>query len=102
MPRGKSAETCPACKEGVLKTVDSRADVTSPDVIRRRRRNCLSCGYRCSTHEIIVADDLGLANGHVRRLRSFLERVEQAAREEFTSDEFTSAILFGRYRESDQ
>lgn len=102
MTRFKPIETCPACGEGVLKIVDSRPDDTSPDVIKRRRRNCLSCGYKCSTHEVIVADDLGLANGHVRRLRNFLERVEQAAREEFTPEEFSSAVSFGRYREAGQ
>lgn len=47
---------CPSCHGQNEKVIDSRIIKEGRGV--RRRRECIDCGYRFSTHEEIIAEDL--------------------------------------------
>ncbi|MFA5076335.1 MAG: transcriptional regulator NrdR [Patescibacteria group bacterium] len=55
---------CPACYHDETKVVDSR--VGADEISIRRRRECLKCGFRFSTHEEVEILDLTVVkrNGH--------------------------------------
>jgi transcriptional repressor NrdR len=74
---------CPACNFQDTKVIDSR--VAGDGLSIRRRRECLKCGFRYSTHEEIVILDLTIVknNGNkesyshdkiIRGLRKALEK----------------------------
>jgi transcriptional repressor NrdR len=74
---------CPACSFQDTKVIDSR--VAGDGLSIRRRRECLKCGFRYSTHEEIVILDLTIVknNGNkesyshdkiIRGLRKALEK----------------------------
>lgn len=83
MPSTRVDPDCPVCEAGILRVKDSRRDEYQPNVLRRRVKACDSCGYRCTTHEVIVADTMGLANAHTRNAIEFLRAVEAAADKHF-------------------
>jgi len=74
----KTTPDCPACNAGILRALDSRSS-SDPSVLRRRRRQCDACDYRCSTHEMIVKDNAGFVKDTARSAREFLALVRGAA-----------------------
>ena len=49
---------CPKCTHDDSKVIESR-EASEGDSIRRRRE-CLSCGYRCTTYERIERPNLAI------------------------------------------
>lgn len=95
MPRSNGAR-CPNCGSA-MSVYDTRPTKT-PDALVWRRRKCLTCEYRCTTHEVIVQDALGFANADRRRARLFLSDVEKSARQHFGDDKG----FFTFFRDTDQ
>jgi len=119
---------CPVCYHDETKVVDSRA--ANEDLSIRRRRECLSCGFRFSTYEEMEILDLtvikrdGAKEGYSRdkivrglhralekrpiteddfkRLINLIERdLQSLKRNELSSDE-VGKIVLDRLREFDQ
>ena len=63
------AMTCPHCKHSRTRVIDTRGQ---PNNTTYRRRECLKCGERFSTHEI--------ASVKLTRLRSVADAVEDLTR----------------------
>lgn len=62
---------CPKCGSGDDKVIDSRQSRNSASI--RRRRQCLSCGYRFTTYEEIERSDLRV----IKRDRRTHERFDR-------------------------
>jgi predicted RNA-binding Zn-ribbon protein involved in translation (DUF1610 family) len=60
MTKAPTQFACPQCGEYAARVLDSRMD---PDMTyRRRRRECIGCGQRYSSYEIVAVDpEQGLA-----------------------------------------
>lgn len=84
--------TCPVCG-GRMRVLYCRSGKRE-NVIAQRRRACRSCDYRCSTHEIIVSDDLGFANDDARRVIEFRQDIDAVIHRHFGDDEMSSARAY--------
>ncbi len=69
---------CPKCGNDDDKVLDSRA--SKEGAVIRRRRECLKCGYRFTTHEEIDRDDLFVVKRDGRRERFQREKLEKSVR----------------------
>ena len=69
---------CPKCGNDDDKVLDSRS--SKEGVVIRRRRGCLRCGYRCTTHEEIDRDDLFVVKRDGRREVFQREKLEKSIR----------------------
>lgn len=82
-----SAETgvvCPSCGKNGMGVRDTRR-ATGDGALIRRRRVCHSCGYRMTTHEIIVGDEDYIVDRRVQGTL-FLREMEQLVRRYFGDD----------------
>ena len=66
---------CPKCGNDDDKVLDSRS--SKEGVVIRRRRECLKCGYRFTTHEEIDRDDLFVVKRDGRREVFQREKLEK-------------------------
>ena len=69
---------CPKCGNDDDKVLDSRSSKDSAVV--RRRRECLKCGYRFTTHEEIDRDELFVVKRDGRRELFQREKLEKSVR----------------------
>ena len=69
---------CPKCGNDDDKVLDSRS--SKEGVVIRRRRECLKCGYRFTTHEEIDRDDLFVVKRDGRREVFQREKLEKSIR----------------------
>lgn len=72
---------CPACYHIDTKVVDSR--VASDGIAIRRRRECLKCGFRFSTHEEVEILDLMVVKRDGRRESYVREKLENGLKRSF-------------------
>lgn len=73
---------CPFCKTGRLMARDSRPSVLE-DVIRKRVKECDTCGERVTTHEVIVNDEREGSMSADFRAALFIRDIEKAYRDHF-------------------
>lgn len=69
---------CPKCGNDDDKVLDSRS--SKEGAVIRRRRECLKCGYRFTTHEEIDRDDLYVVKRDGRREVFQREKLEKSVR----------------------
>ena len=69
---------CPKCGNDDDKVLDSRA--SKEGVVIRRRRECLKCGFRFTTHEEIDREDLFVVKRDGRREVFQREKLEKSVR----------------------
>lgn len=69
---------CPKCGNDDDKVLDSRS--SKDGAVIRRRRECLKCGYRFTTHEEIDRDDLFVIKRNGRREVFQREKLEKSVR----------------------
>ena len=69
---------CPKCGNDDDKVLDSRASKEGAAI--RRRRECLKCGYRFTTHEEIDRDELFVVKRDGRREPFQREKLEKSVR----------------------
>lgn len=69
---------CPKCGNDDDKVLDSRAAKDGAAI--RRRRECMKCGYRFTTHEEIDRDDLFVVKRDGRREPFNREKLEKSIR----------------------
>jgi len=69
---------CPKCGTDDDKVLDSRA--SKEGAVIRRRRECLKCGYRYTTHEEIDRDELFVVKRDGRREVFQREKLEKSVR----------------------
>lgn len=69
---------CPKCGNDDDKVLDSRAAKDGAAI--RRRRECLKCGYRFTTHEEIDRDELFVVKRDGRRERFNRDKLEKSIR----------------------
>ena len=69
---------CPKCGNDDDKVLDSRA--SKEGVVIRRRRECLKCGFRFTTHEEIDRDELFVVKRDGRRELFQREKLEKSVR----------------------
>ncbi|MFH1187447.1 MAG: ATP cone domain-containing protein, partial [bacterium] len=86
---------CPACYNIDTKVVDSRA--ASDGIAIRRRRECLKCGFRFSTHEEVEILDLMVVKRDGHRESYAREKLENGLKRSFekrsiTDDDFKKLI----------
>lgn len=86
---------CPACYHIDTKVVDSR--VASDGIAIRRRRECLKCSFRFSTHEEVEILDLMVVKRDGRRESYMREKLESGLKRSFekrsiTDDDFKKLI----------
>jgi transcriptional repressor NrdR len=70
---------CPYCSHLASKVTDKRR---APEGIRRRRE-CLKCGKRFTTHEVITKDDLYVTKKDGRRERFDRQKLEKGIEKAF-------------------
>ena len=69
---------CPKCGNDDDKVLDSRASKEGATI--RRRRECLKCGYRYTTHEEIDRDELFVVKRDGRREMFQRDKLEKSVR----------------------
>ncbi len=69
---------CPKCGNDDDKVLDSRS--SKEGAVIRRRRECLKCGYRFTTHEEIDRDDLYVVKRDGRREVFQRDKLEKSVR----------------------
>ena len=72
---------CTHCVANASKVIDSRV---LKDGTTRRRRKCLNCGLRWTTHEITVSDGDNIAPTRDRekeKLLAIVKQIKEAVRE---------------------
>lgn len=69
---------CPKCGNDDDKVLDSRS--SKEGAVIRRRRECLKCGYRYTTHEEIDRDELFVVKRDGRREVFQREKLEKSVR----------------------
>ena len=69
---------CPKCGNDDDKVLDSRS--SKEGAVVRRRRECLKCGHRFTTHEEIDRDDLFVVKRDGRREVFQREKLEKSVR----------------------
>ncbi len=69
---------CPKCGNDDDKVLDSRA--SKEGAVIRRRRECLKCGYRYTTHEEIDRDELFVVKRDGRRELFQRDKLEKSVR----------------------
>ena len=69
---------CPKCGNDDDKVLDSRS--SKEGAVVRRRRECLKCGHRFTTHEEIDRDDLYVVKRDGRRELFLREKLEKSVR----------------------
>lgn len=69
---------CPKCGNVADKVLDSRSSKEGATI--RRRRECLECGYRFTTHEEIDRDELYVVKRDGRRQLFEREKLEKSVR----------------------
>ncbi len=69
---------CPKCGNDDDKVLDSRASKDGAAI--RRRRECLKCGYRFTTHEEIDRDELFVVKRDGRREQFNRDKLEKSIR----------------------
>lgn len=73
--------TCPNCSSDDIRTIDSRPK--KKPIVRARRKLCLECGHKFTTHELIVGEGgVGMAHQRLAAQR-FMKDLGAAAREHF-------------------
>ena len=72
------AVKCPKCGNDDDKVLDSRS--SKEGAVVRRRRECLKCGHRFTTHEEIDRDDLFVVKRDGRREVFQREKLEKSVR----------------------
>ncbi len=69
---------CPKCGNDDDKVLDSRS--SKEGVVIRRRRECIKCGFRFTTHEEVDRDDLFVVKRDGRREAFQPEKLEKSVR----------------------